>query len=66
MKTYDPKEVIKEDAMKRAGRVDNTYPLTIKSAQLAIDDCKDDYEEANESLEEKVQEAVTGEEGKGK
>ncbi len=50
----------KEDAARRAGRADDVkgeYPKLIESAQLAIDDCNSSYEEANESLEEKVSEA---------
>ncbi len=57
--TYDPHEMIKCDPNKMTGRADGgkEYPKLKKIAELAIADCEESYDEADETLEEEVEEA---------
>ncbi len=53
--TFNPTDMIKEDPARRAGRADDVkgeYPKLIESAQLAIDDCEESYETAEEEAKE--------------
>jgi len=46
--TFNPTEMPKEDAARRAGRADDVkgeYPKVIEVAELAIEDCKENNDE---------------------